>query len=146
MEFVAVAGDNRSEIAWDAEGRHQECEKRAAASRAGNNQIFIERSFHGSRVGNLKDRIGWLKVVCDSNARLGLPGDGEAVVQITANAEVKAPVPNSNRVLDVHGQFFNVRMSMELVRRTSGYQVVGRKNRACRSAIHRLAARDHAGI
>src|SRR5208283_4516919 len=80
MEFVAVARVNRTQIARDTRRRHQRCEKRVVASRAGNNQILIEWRLHCSRVGNAKNRVGWLEIVRDSNPRLGLSGDGQAVV------------------------------------------------------------------
>ena len=59
---------------------------RASASDAGEHQVFVERRFQCSRVGDTQNRVGLLNVVGDAQARLGLAGGGESVVDVTANS------------------------------------------------------------
>ena len=79
MEFIAKAGTQRVRLPMSS--REEADSRQDAAPSAGKNQIFVERRFQRARVGNAKNRIGFLDVVSDSNPRLGLPRGGETVVE-----------------------------------------------------------------
>src|SRR5580704_12780220 len=76
VEFIAVAGINRSRVTGNAEWRHQGSKKRNIAPGTGDNQILVEGRFQGARVRNSKNGVGWLNVVRDPQACFGLTPDG----------------------------------------------------------------------
>src|ERR1035437_10175427 len=88
MELIAMAGAQRHVgHTWPGGGRLKRVDHRIVTSDAGQYQVLVEGTLHGAGVGNSQQGAGRLEVVCNANARLGLPGDGEAVVQIASNPE-----------------------------------------------------------
>src|SRR5580700_6964919 len=85
VEFVSPARMDRPQVTIDSRRRDQSCDKRDAASGARNDHILVKWALQGSGVGNTENRIGFLEVVRDPQARLGLLGGGETVVEIGAN-------------------------------------------------------------
>jgi hypothetical protein len=77
----------------------QRGEHGVAAAFAGEDEVFVEGRFEGAGVGGAQDGAGLLDVVGEADARLGLAGDGEAVVEVAANAEVEEPVAGLDLVL-----------------------------------------------
>ncbi len=65
---------------------------RDLAAGAGNNQVFVERSFHCAGIRNAQHGVRGLDVVGDAEARFRLFGAGDAVVYIAAQPEVEGPI------------------------------------------------------
>ena len=65
-----------------------------------------------------------LTLIGKSNARLGLAGDGQTVVQIAADAQVEEPVAGFDLILDIKGQFLHVGVPDEVVKTATAGQVV----------------------
>src|ERR1700722_12563253 len=107
MEFVAESWRNRPQRAVDAGRRHKGCEKRDVASGAGNNQIFVEGTFHRTRVRHAEHRTGRLDSVRDRSARLRLLGFGNTVIKVGAKTNVEVPVPLGDRILNKKGQLLD---------------------------------------
>src|SRR5208337_919906 len=98
---------------------------------AGQDKIFIERTLQRSRIGNAQHRVGPLNVVSGSETRLGLTRNDQAVVQIAANSQVERPVSLGDRILQVKGQLFYIRMTAKWIQGTAGTrtEIVGRRSR-----------------
>ncbi len=90
MELVAEAG---LEGGGDSGGAEEQRRKDGvAAALAGEDEVLVEGGFEGARVGDAQDGVGSVDGVGDADAGFGLAGDGEAVVEIAADAEVDEPV------------------------------------------------------
>ena len=91
----------------------QRSQDQGVASRAGQHQVFVERSFQHPRVGNAKHRVGLLHVVGDAQAGLGFAMGCQPVVEIAAQAEVERPASLGDRVLHIESKLFDVGVSVE---------------------------------
>ena len=69
----------------------------------------------------------WLDVVGDAQARLGLALDGEAVVEVAADAGVEGPVAGGDLVLGVEGELLDVGVAVEGVVAAAAGEVVGQQ-------------------
>ena len=88
---------------------------RIVASVAGEHQVFVERRFQGAGVGSAQHGIARLDVVRDAQARFGLAGAGDAVVDVAAKTEIEAPVLERDGVLDVQAEFVDVGVAADSV-------------------------------
>ena len=123
VEFIAPAG---------AEGRRTErvttkqgIQHNRAASRAGEHQIFVERSFHYTCVGDTQNRVARFDVVCNTDARLGFPVGAQTVIEIAAQAKVERPVSFADRILQVQGELLYIGMPMKREDSTFSREVEG---------------------
>ena len=126
MEFIAKARTQRP--ARRQVQSRSGARTAIAASGAGKDQIFIEGRFQRARIGNSKNRVGLLDVVSDPETRLGLPRDGETVVQIAAYAEIQRPVSLGDCVPHVESKFLHVGVAVEGVQPSAAGQVVGQQD------------------
>ena len=106
VELVAEAGLEGGGDAGGAE--EQRGEDGVAAALAGEHEVLVEGGLEGAGVGDAQDGAGLLDGVGDADAGLGLAGDGEAVVEVAADAEVEEPVAGLDLVLDVEGELLDV--------------------------------------
>src|SRR5712671_4189656 len=117
MKIVALAGRNRARSSENAG------EDALWIPVTRNNQVFIEGSFKDTGVGNPKNRICALDVVGDARARFRLAAAGDAAINVAANTDVEGPVALRDRVLNVEGHLFDVRVAMKMERTSSLRQV-----------------------
>src|SRR5208337_5582186 len=115
VELIAIARCVGFLHAWDKVRNNSEI-----APFAGQDKIFIERTLQRSRIGNAQHRVGPLNVVSGSETRLGLTRNDQAVVQIAANSQVERPVSLGDRILQVKGQLFYIRMTAKWIQGTAG--------------------------
>ena len=113
VKLVAEAGLQGSGDARRAE--QQRRENVTPASLAGEHEVLVEGSFERAGVGDAKNGVGLLDGVGDADAGLGLAGDGEAVVEVAAHAEIEEPVAGFDLVLGVESQLFDVGVAEEVV-------------------------------
>ncbi len=85
---------------------------------------------------------GGLDVVSDAQARLGLVGVGEAVVDVFAQTQVEVPVAGFDLVFNVKGQLFYVGVAEVVVFGAAAGEIVGREHGkiARRSGTRRASA------
>ena len=112
VELVAEAGLEGGGDAGGAE--EQRREDGVSAALAGEDEVFVEGCFERARVGDAEDGVGLLDGVGDSEAGFGLARDGEAVVEIAADADVDEPVAGFDLVLGVEGEFLDVGVAEEV--------------------------------
>src|ERR1700730_7471454 len=93
MEFVAPPRTNCPTHTGNIRRRYQKGDDWITASGAGNDQIFVERRFHGACIRNAEHRITRLDVVRDASPRLGLGVFAESTVDISPNPNVECPIP-----------------------------------------------------
>src|SRR5215471_20357848 len=86
----------------------------------GENQVFVERSLHNSRIGGAEDGAGGFDVVSKAQAGFQLGIAGEAAVEIGAHACVDGPVALGNGVLDEHRSLPDVAFAIEGEQSTGG--------------------------
>ena len=106
VELIAKAGTAarwRRRASSRAAGR-----ARRWAALTGKDEILVERSFQRARIGDAEDGIGALDVVSDTESRLGLASNGQAVVEIAANAEIEEPVSGLDLVLQIERELLDV--------------------------------------
>ena len=87
------------------------------ASQAREHQVLVERSFHGAGVGDAQNRVGWLDVISDTEARFPLRGLGDAIVLVDAQTEIEGPVVDIDCVLNVECEFPDVGMAENICTR-----------------------------
>ena len=128
VEFVAPSGAQRRRVTV-TDGRHHRVDDGIVAAQTGDHQVFIERRFQGARIGDPQHRIGGLDVVSDAEPRFDLPGTGQTVVKVAAQAQVKRPVANRDAVLEIQGEFLDVGMSVIVVQGSvrRGASIAGRQ-------------------
>ena len=107
----------------------QRRQHRIRAAVAGDHQVFIERRLQRARIGGAQDGFGRLDVIGNAHARLRLFGDGEAIVDIAANAEVEVPVTGLDLVFNVEGEFLYVGVTEERVIYSAAGQIVRQQER-----------------
>ena len=81
VELVAEPRRQRGANAWNQALNH-----RIVAAFAGENKVLVEGRFQRARIGGAKNGIGLFHFVTQADARFRLPGDGEPVVNVAANA------------------------------------------------------------
>jgi len=81
----------------------------------------------------------------DAQARLGLAGRREAVVDVAAHSQVEQPVAGLDLVLDVESQFLDIGVAGIAIQASAAGEIVGRKNRLV-SRVHGDGALGGIGI
>src|ERR1039458_3920785 len=112
-----------------AESRRQRCrhardqalDHGIIAALARKHEILVEWRLKRARIRGAKHCVGRLYVITEADARLRLPGYGEPVVKIAANANIELPVARRNRVLDIKCQFLHVSAPAEIENRGRRY-------------------------
>ena len=67
--------------------------------------------------------------VGSADPRLGLAGDREAVVQVTADADVQQPATLGDLVLHIQGNLFDVSLAVPMIEASAASKVIGQKDR-----------------
>ena len=127
MEVVAEAGPVRRERA-----RNQRRNDGIVAAFAGDHQVLVERRLQRARVGDAQHCAAGLDLVGERQPRLYLAGDGEAVVAVESQPEVRGPRPGRDGVLRIGGELLDVSMAVEGVKTAALGQVVGLQRGAVR--------------
>ena len=112
VKLVAPARSEWSGHAWRHAAQQRSQDERIA-SRAGQHQVFVERSFEHPGIGHAKNSVGLLHVVGHAQARLGFFVRCQPVVEVAAQAEVERPASLGDGVLQVERELFDVAMSAE---------------------------------
>src|ERR1019366_3687874 len=124
VEFIAHTGLNRSQVTWNPRRWNQRSEKGNAAAFAGDDQVLVERCFHGPTIRDPQYGIGFLHVVGDPHARLRLACGGKAVVDVTTESQIEGPILFSDCVLHVHRELLYVRVTAKEEWRSAHGEVV----------------------
>lgn len=86
MKFIAPARTQRR--AQRVGAAEQRVENWVAASDAREHQVLVEGSFQDTRVGDAKNGVGFLYVICDTEARLGFAMGSQTVIEVASQSKV----------------------------------------------------------
>src|SRR5260370_31027597 len=109
-----MAGANRP---WQTCAADHVDDDRVTRSQVRQNQVLVEGGLQNARVGNPKNGVRLLDVVGKPHSRLQLPIVDDPAIPITAQSQIKGPVPYTDRVLQVEPELLNVRMAAERKKR-----------------------------